>query len=149
MKRVILMIIPALICGVLLISCASKVETDDNTNLDCNGCIMPQKNLPWLKELIQKAENDNTLTQANYWGCIWLEKYKGQDIFVTNMMLGSGGVMYWFFDCSGNHLISKTREYETCIACKFVGNNHFFIEDEDFHPFKLNMKLDVIIYSPF
>jgi len=150
MKKLVLMVVPALICGVLLTSCGSKLETDE----DCNGCTMPQENLPWLKELIQKAESDNTLTQANYWGCIWLEKYKGQDIFVTNMMLGSGGVLYWFFDCAGNHFISKNWGYEICTACKYVGNHHVFFEDvfedsEKFDSFVSNMKLDVVVYSRF
>jgi hypothetical protein len=107
------------------------------------GCEQSQKDLPWLKELIKKANTDKT---GNYWGTIWLEKYKGQDIFVTNMMLGSGGIMYWFFDCSGNHLIFQSGE--GYCPSDFVGNGHFFIEDEeDFGSFILNMKLNAVIYS--
>ena len=101
-----------------------KEEIDDTTICAC-GVTDPAKNLTWLAELIETARTDET---GNYLGRIWLEKFKEQDIFVTDMMLGSGGIAYWFFDCSGNH---------------------FFTEDEDFQSFVLNMKLDVIIYSPF
>ena len=60
----------------LLLSCNSDFQ---NTNTDnvC-GCGQPQKELPWLKELIIKAETDKT---GNYWGTIWLLNYKEQDIF--------------------------------------------------------------------
>ena len=124
----------------------TQVYCYNENGISACGVTDPAKNLPWLTKLIETAKTDNT---GNYLGRIWLEKFKGQDIFVTNMMLGSGGVAYWFFDCLGNHLLSRTWEYETCPACNFVGNKHFFIEDEDFQSFVLNMKLDVIIYSPF
>ena len=111
------------------------------------GVTHPEKNLPWLAELIEKAETDKT---GNYLGRIWLEKFKGDDIFVTDMMLGSGGIAYWFFDCSGNHFISKDLEYEICPACKFVGNHHVCIENkEDFQSFVLNIRKEIVIYSPF
>ena len=71
------------------------------------------------------------------------------DIFVTNMMLGSGGILNYFFDCSGNHLISKSEEGSYCPE-NYVGNGHFFIEDiEGFGYFFQNTKLDIIIYSTF
>lgn len=129
-------------CSVLFFSSCEKAT--DNTAINPCGVSDPAKNLPWLAELIEKIKTDST---GNYMGEIWLEKFKEQDIFVTNMMLGSGGIMYWFFDCSGNHLTSMESD-DRCPACNFVGNNHFFIEDEDFEDFVLNMKLDVIIYSP-
>ena len=101
----------------------NKEDIDDTTISAC-GVTDPAKNLTWLSELIETAKTDNT---GNYLGRIWLEKFKGQDIFVTDMMLGSGGIAYWFFDCSGNHLA----------------------RNDDFQSFMSNMKLDVIIYSPF
>jgi hypothetical protein len=136
----------------------TQQESVSSDEINACGVTDPAKNLPWLAELIEKAENDkmagpykpgDNYTPGNYAGFIWLEKYKGRDLFVTSMMLGSGGVLYWFFDCSGNHLTSKNGQYETCTACQYVGNNHFFIEDDDFGSFVLNMKLDTVIYSPF
>jgi len=90
------------------------------------GVNNPAKKLPWLAELIEKAKTDET---GNYLGSIWLENYKGQDIFVTDMALGSGGIAYWFFDCNGNH--------------------HVFVDKDDFLSFYSTMKLDVVIYSLF
>jgi hypothetical protein len=112
-------------------------------NETCETCSdRPQENLPWLKELIEKAETDKT---GNYWGTIWLENFKGKDIFVTNMMLGSGGVLYYYFDCSGSHYGDREGKY--CPSA-FVGKRHFSIEnDDDFDDFLMNMKLDVVIYS--
>ena len=81
----------------LLLSC----NKDSNSVADCK-CENPQKNLPWLKELIHKAETDNT---GNYKGTIWLLNYEGQDMFVTDMMMGSGGILYYFFDCKGDKTI--------------------------------------------
>ncbi|MDR1122322.1 MAG: hypothetical protein LBM08_15610 [Dysgonamonadaceae bacterium] len=159
------------VCLFLFMSCGME-ETQNKENTDTvketqqesasgdeiNACGVtdPAKNLPWLADLIEKAENAKTagphkpgddFATVNYIGHIWLEKYRGQDLFVTNMMLGSGGVLYWFFDCSGNHLVS--RQQENCTACQYVGNHHFYVEDGDFESFALNMKLDAVIYSPF
>jgi len=85
------------------------------------GCENPQEELTWLKELIQKADTDKT---GNYWGCIWHGKFRGKDIFITEMMLGSGGVAFWAFDCKGNHFVS--HGCDECIACEFVGNHHTY-----------------------
>ena len=138
------MIITALICISVFICCNSKSEMNgDEVITLSDGRTLNLESLPWLKELIQNAKVDKT---GNYLGCIWLENYKGRDIFVTNMMLGSGGVMYWFFDRSGNHFISGDWGYETCPACNFVGNHHVFFEDLD-ESYMTNMKLDVVVYS--
>jgi hypothetical protein len=132
-----------------MMSCNPNETIVDEIVTAC-GVRQPQENLPWLKEMIMKAETDKT---GNYWGTIWLVKYKGLDIFVNNMMLGSGGVLYWIFDCSGNHFISKNGE--GYCPSDFVGNGHAFIEDEDdFFSFMLNMNLEenkdgTVIYSTF
>ena len=39
MKRLVLMIIPALICGMVLTGCDSKLETDDNTGEDDSATV--------------------------------------------------------------------------------------------------------------
>ena len=93
------------------------------------GCDNPQIELTWLKELIQKAEDYTSPAWLHYYGCIWIAEFKGQEILVTNMMLGSGGVMYWVFDCNGNHF--APRGYEACPACQFVRNNHVYLDDEE------------------
>ena len=65
------------------------------------GVSDPARDLPWLAELIEEAKTDNT---GNYVGVIWLEDYNRQDVFVTNMMLGSGGLLYHVFNCEGNRV---------------------------------------------
>lgn len=101
-----------------------------------------QSEYPWLKELIQKAETDKT---GNYVGFIWLEQYEGKDYFVTNMMLGSGGIAYWIFDTSGKHFAHNETEF--CSACEFVENGHFHTEDSDFSLLN-DLKKDIVIYAP-
>ena len=126
----------------LFVSCTQ--EQDANTNYEQFKCpTNPQKNLPWLKELIEKAENDTT---GQYIGCIWLESYKGKDFFVTNMMLGSGGIKFWIFDCFGNHFVFNS--VSQCSACDFVGNNHFYIEEADDFPQLNELKYNIVVYSP-
>lgn len=86
-----------------------------------------EENLTWLEELIENAKNDET---GNYTGFIWLVQHDGQDFYVTNMMLGSGGILRWVFDCSGRHY--APRGTDVCPACEFVGNKHFYVDDDDY-----------------
>ena len=155
MKRLVLIIIPALICGAMFISCDSKVATDDNIIKwepisDCNGCTLPQENLPWLKRLIDLSKTDKTM---HYYGRIWIDNFNGHDIFVTNMMLGSGGVMYYFFDCSGSSIIVKGYEkHHNPWIEAFAGKQYGFIEVEkealDTYV-QHNIKLDVVVHSSY
>ncbi|HNS30665.1 MAG TPA: hypothetical protein PKL52_09060 [Tenuifilaceae bacterium] len=112
MKRLFLII---LIAGVL--SC----DKQNNCEISACGICNPSKNISWLKEMIDRAEADKS---GNYIGTIWLEKSKNDDVFVTNMALGSGGIAYYFFDCGGNPYIPENIEQ-----------------------FTNEMKLNVIIYS--
>jgi hypothetical protein len=91
--------------------------------------------------LIRKAQIDKT---GHYIGIIWLVKHNGKDFFVTNMMLGSGGILYWIFDCAGNHYVRQETEF--CIADDYVGNHHFFAEDGDL-PLLDELTLDNVVYS--
>jgi hypothetical protein len=133
---------------ICLASCAPKDDAadDDGNDIVACGVRQPQKNLPWLKAWIEKAETDQTL---NCLGTIWLVQYKGQDLFVTNMMLGSGGIMYWFLDCSGNHLDAGGGNPSVYTGV----NSSFSVEDpEDFSSFVLSLRLhenkDIpVIYS--
>ena len=135
-----------ILTGIVCLCCCFITSCKNNEDSICAcGVTEPAKKIPWIAELINKAETDET---GNYWGRIWLEKFKEQDIFVTDMMLGSGGIMYYFFDCNGNHFIFH-KEIEYCTACNFVGNYHVLIEDKDFQSFISNMKLETVIYSPF
>ena len=108
-----------------LVSCIKLSDPRiENKYIVCCGVKSPQKNLPWLAKIIKKA---NAYTDQ-YLGTIWLENYKGMDIFVTNMGLGSGGLARHFFDCSGNK---------------------FYLKAEESVLFDANAKFNVVIYSNF
>lgn len=116
-----------------------------NDRFYCCSCRLNSTGINgWVcSGICTKAENDKT---GNYIGTIWLIKYKGKDIFVTDMALGSGGIANYFFDCSGNHLI--WRNGESYCPSDYVGKNHFYVDDEkDFANFFHDVKLDVVIYS--
>lgn len=54
--------------------------------------------LKWLNDIIVTSKNDRT---GNYLGRIWYKKYNNQDLIVSDMRLGSGGIAYHTFNCSG------------------------------------------------
>lgn len=60
----------------------------------------PLNQLEWLNKLANKSLHDKT---GNYIGSIWVITFENSDIIVTDMSLGSGGIMYYFFDCKGEH----------------------------------------------
>jgi hypothetical protein len=111
--RIIILLTGLIFSG--LLSCDKDTEylqvvaipvSSDNYKAPCrtllvvNACGISDigNNLPWLKEIITKSLDDNT---GNYWGRIWCKKYKNQDYIVIDMMLGSGGLAYHTFNCSG------------------------------------------------
>lgn len=90
------------------------------------GVDDPATELPWLAEIIVLAETDTT---GNYHGTIYLEYYNSSPVFFTDMAMGSGGVIGYWFNCDGNN---------------------FSIDDEtEFLTFVNGMKLNKIIYSNF
>jgi len=153
MKKVVFMIILAMICGMMFSSCNSEETTDDNSSLEMltlsNGRTLDLENHLWLKKLIDLSKTDKT---GNYIGRIWLENFQGQDVFVTDMMLGSGGVRYYFFDRFGASFIIKGYvKYHNPLIEAFAGNEYNFIEvdEKEFMTFSINMKLKVLVYSCF
>lgn len=65
------------------------------------GVENPQQNISWLAELIQKTEDKNA--DIPYVGTIWLVRYKGEDIFVSDISpMRSASRAYYLFDCAGN-----------------------------------------------
>jgi hypothetical protein len=101
MKKVLLFIM--IFLGFYFFNSCTKPE---NKICAC-GVKDPAKNLPWLAEFIERAENDTT---GLFYGVIWLENYEGQDVFVTNMHFISSffGVV---FDCEGNYLYNDNDAY--------------------------------------
>ncbi len=62
--------------------------------------------LVWLQEIIKKAEEDkqNQTYKGNYIGRIYQEDYQGEVVFFVRMMMGSGGLYGYFYQCDGNQL---------------------------------------------
>jgi hypothetical protein len=153
MKKIVIAIIAAVICAVMFTSCSSKsgFESDEVITLS-NGKTLRLENLQWLEKLIDLSKNDKT---GNYYGRIWLDNFKGKEIFVTNMMLGSGGVMYYFFDNSGASLIVKDYvkyHIPNPLIEEFAGKDYALIEveREELDNFiQQNVKLDIVVYSSY
>jgi hypothetical protein len=138
-------------------SCEEKAEDPyvdasriHNPDIVACGVKNPQKNLPWLNELIKQADKDiagqdTGHMPGHYLGIIWLVKYKEKDFFVTSMKFGSGGVMYWILNCSGSHYAG---EGTSCVADEYVGSHHFSLEEGDMPPLH-ELKLDSsnMVYS--
>ena len=87
-----------------LISCDKKdneYKAPCKTVIEASACGIEDigNNLNWLNDIISESLNDKT---GNYLGTIWCKKYNNTDYIVTNMMLGSGGLAYHTFNCSGD-----------------------------------------------
>jgi len=130
LKKVYLII--ALFCTVVIGSCKKEEITSGEVEKLESACGLkdPANSLPWLKAIISKAEEDriNKTHMGNYMGKIYLEKYKGQDLFYVTMMMGSGGLSGYVFRCDGSiEDFNKTSEERIS--------------------FDNNMKKDKIIYT--
>jgi hypothetical protein len=87
-----------LIISLTLVLSFSCKKNDNNEKLTC-GVKNPLEELEWLKELVQKADNDTT---GHYMGTIYLEKVGDEDAFFVEMAMGSGAIMGGWYDCYGN-----------------------------------------------
>lgn len=68
-----------------------------------NAC--GQASMPWLYELLAKAEEDRLSMAHNgsYIGFVSLVTYQNKRVFYTNFMsMVGGGRMFHLFDCQGN-----------------------------------------------
>ncbi|NOY96574.1 MAG: hypothetical protein GXO81_09395 [Chlorobi bacterium] len=92
---------PLLLIIFFTLSCKKGNDTYIKPLNVLNACGKedPLNQLGWLNELANKSLNDKS---GNYIGNIWIVSYEGSDIIVTDMALGSGGILYYFFDCNGD-----------------------------------------------
>lgn len=70
--------------------------------IDKNGCNKSE--LPWLKDLLTKAEEDRTTMKykGNYIGIVSLYKYKDKNLIYIDFFLERGGGAYILRDCNGD-----------------------------------------------
>jgi len=114
-----------LICIIpLLILSCDKNEKDNyfapcGIIIDFRACDVDDigNNLKWLNDIIESSKTDKT---GNYLGRIWYKKYNNQDIIVTDMSLGSGGVAYYCFKCSGENIIIEDMNFYHSLSEKDV-----------------------------
>lgn len=102
MKKIFLII---MFC--LGLSCINSCTKPEDKICAC-GVKNPAKNLPWLAEFIETAENDET---GRYFGVMWLVSYQEQDYFIAEMPL-IGSYLYVVFDCEGKYIFFENHEDE-------------------------------------
>jgi hypothetical protein len=84
---------------ILLVLILFLTCTENKEEKTVCGVKDPLKDLPWLNEIITLSKSDTT---GFYIGTIWLTEYHGQELFVTDMSLGSGAIAYAVFNCNGD-----------------------------------------------
>ncbi|MFC2089474.1 hypothetical protein ACFLT1_01765 [Bacteroidota bacterium] len=95
MKRLIRFL---LILSILVISCKKEINYN---NVAC-GIENPTENINWIKDIVSIAETDTT---GNYFGSIYLEEFQGYDVIFIKMMMGSGGVYGYWYNCDGTKMV--------------------------------------------
>jgi hypothetical protein len=101
-KWYVAMIVPKLPSNAVIDVKLEIKPAPDLENLTACGVLRPHENIPWIVEMIEKGEAEFH-TQHMYYGTIWLTQYKGQDVFVTDMILFNS-TAYQIFDCDGNRV---------------------------------------------
>jgi len=88
------------IITIFILACDKNYITPCGKIINFHACDIDDIgiNLSWLNDIIETSKNDKT---GNYLGRIWYKKYNNQDVIVTDMSLGSGGLAYHTFNCSG------------------------------------------------
>jgi hypothetical protein len=83
--------------------------------IDFRACDIDDigNNLNWLNDIIEASKTDKS---GNYLGRIWFKKYNNQDIIVTDMSLGSGGLAYHCYKCSGENTIIEDMNFYNSLS---------------------------------
>jgi hypothetical protein len=91
---------------VLMMLTVWSCDKDDTIDFFAKARSACSSELSWLKEIITKADEDKATKkyQGNYMGKIYLTTYNGSPAFLVSMMMGSGGLAYYVFDCAGSRL---------------------------------------------
>lgn len=80
-------------------------EVVAKANSPC-GSVDSDQSLQWLKDIVRKAEEDKRTKKylGNYMGKIFLTSYHNQPVFYITMILGSGGLYGYRYDCNGDNV---------------------------------------------
>jgi hypothetical protein len=98
----------------MLSGCSAQQDEPGLMVANC-GVKNPAQDLPWLKEIITKAEEDKATMahKGNYLGTIYLDTYQNQSVFMIKMMMGSGGLYAYLFGCDGKRVAFSKEGVET------------------------------------
>lgn len=101
-----------LLMAIMLNACTSTAVVEPTEYHAACGVNDPAKNLPWLKDLIGKAEADKSTGayKGNYIGQIYQTTWRNQDAFWTNFMMGSGGIYARLYACDGHQIILNSMD---------------------------------------
>lgn len=79
------------------------------------GVSNPVQDLPWLTEIVTKADADKATMayKGNYLGTIYMDTYRNQSVFMVKMMMGSGGLYAYLFGCDGKRIAFSQEEAGT------------------------------------
>ncbi len=89
----------------LILSCSKPDDNSQAIPADVLKTAQLQcgSDLAWLQDIIKKADEDKATRKylGNYRGTIYLTTYNNSPAFMIDMMMGSGGLAYYAYDCSG------------------------------------------------
>jgi hypothetical protein len=117
MKKILILY---LLCMIGCTNDGDPSQNDELQNIDKAleiGMMVCKKNvLPWLSELLEKAEEDRLTKKhmGQYMGFVSVVSYKNQSYFYVTFPMGSGGIFAYLFDCEGKQvssLLTEASEY--------------------------------------
>lgn len=102
------------LCILFVFSCSEEFTLDENKllNEDLQNIenslqaaleVCNKKTMPWLWEMLQKAEDDRLYKKHNgqFMGYISMVQYEGNIYIYTSFPMGSGAIFAYIFDCNG------------------------------------------------
>lgn len=100
MKKYYLLLIAFNFC--LFSSCQDDHDSASSPIINACGVKDPAQNIPWLQDLISKAEEDrmNKTYNGAYTGTIQLDHYQETDVFIIRMIF-IGGLYALIYNCDG------------------------------------------------
>lgn len=99
MRLILFIFFLSMLCTVQSCDKNENTYVEPLKNIEACGKTDPLNQLEWLNAIANKALSDKT---GNYMGSIWIVSYNDVDLVITDMSLGSGGIYFHIFDCSGS-----------------------------------------------
>lgn len=67
----------------------------------------------WASDLLKKADEDgkNKTHNGNYIGYVSAININGEKLLYTNFMMGSGGILFYTFNCKGDTYVREAEDF--------------------------------------